>query len=262
MQNSSPILRWKFLARKGAKFIANFSVLARKGAKFIAKFSATNVTSLPSHSLSLSLSRCISLSHWAHLTHNIGSASALPIIYSVLKSIMTSLWCHQEQSLTYGQSVNSPPELCCLWNPVPLALLGLGVHVKVLQIPTKLYQRGYGQLRIPRFVFDPKQLKISSHAQRLKKNKIFSWGFVYTIGRLRDTNARHHQLHAWNRRENFSSFAASVPDIKMAEQTHCFGLNWHRGVQQKKYNNAGGPIYRRKCGSRNGDIERKRQQLL
>ena len=72
MQNSSPILRCKFLARKGAKFIANFSVLARKGAKFIAKFSAsaTNVMSLPSHSLS----------HRAHLTHNVGSASALPII--------------------------------------------------------------------------------------------------------------------------------------------------------------------------------------
>ena len=49
------ILKWKFLAKKSAKFIANFSVLARKGAKFIANFSATNVTSLPSHSLSLSL---------------------------------------------------------------------------------------------------------------------------------------------------------------------------------------------------------------
>ena len=41
MQNSSPIVRWKFLARKGEKFTANFSVLAREGAKFIAKFSAT-----------------------------------------------------------------------------------------------------------------------------------------------------------------------------------------------------------------------------
>ena len=47
MQNSSPILRWKFLARKGAKFIANFS--------------ATKVTSLPSLSLSLSLSLYFSL---------------------------------------------------------------------------------------------------------------------------------------------------------------------------------------------------------
>ena len=79
-------LKWNFLVKKGAKFIANFSVLARKGARFIAKFSATNVTSLPSHSLSLSfslslsLSLCFSLSHRAHLTHNIGSAFALPII--------------------------------------------------------------------------------------------------------------------------------------------------------------------------------------
>ena len=64
MQNSSPILRCKCLARKGAKFITNFSVLATKGAKFLANFSATKVTSLPSHSL------CISLSHRAHLTHN------------------------------------------------------------------------------------------------------------------------------------------------------------------------------------------------
>ena len=56
MQNSSPILRWTFLARKSAKLIANFS--------------ATRVASLPS----------LSLSRRAHLTHNIGSASALPIL--------------------------------------------------------------------------------------------------------------------------------------------------------------------------------------
>ena len=42
--------------------------------KFIANFSATLVTSLPSLSVSLSLS------HRKYLTHNIGSASALPII--------------------------------------------------------------------------------------------------------------------------------------------------------------------------------------
>ena len=65
--NSAPFkrekLRCKFLARKSAKLIANFS--------------ATVVTSLPSISLSLSLS----LSHThTHLAHNIGSASALPII--------------------------------------------------------------------------------------------------------------------------------------------------------------------------------------
>ena len=69
-QNSSPILRCTLLARRSAKLIANFS--------------ATMVTSLPSFSLSLSLSLplCISLSHRMYLTHNIGSASALPIIGS------------------------------------------------------------------------------------------------------------------------------------------------------------------------------------
>ena len=64
-QNSSSIPRCTFLARRSAKLIANFS--------------ATMVTSLPSFSLSLSLSLCISLSHRMYLTHNIGSASALPI---------------------------------------------------------------------------------------------------------------------------------------------------------------------------------------
>ena len=65
-QNSSSIPRCTFLARRSAKLIANFS--------------ATMMTSLPSFSLSLSLSLCISLSHRMYLTHNIGSASALPII--------------------------------------------------------------------------------------------------------------------------------------------------------------------------------------
>ena len=67
-QNSSPILRCTFLARRSAKPIANFS--------------ATMVTSLPSFSLSLSL--YLSLSHRMYLTHNIGSASALPIIKKVI----------------------------------------------------------------------------------------------------------------------------------------------------------------------------------
>ena len=54
--------------------------------KFVANFSATMVKSLPSHyfrlttSVSLSLSLSLSLSHRLYLTHNIGSASALPII--------------------------------------------------------------------------------------------------------------------------------------------------------------------------------------
>ena len=54
--------------------------LARRSAKLIANFSATMVTSLPSFSLSLYLSLSLSLSHRMYLTHNIGSASALPII--------------------------------------------------------------------------------------------------------------------------------------------------------------------------------------
>ena len=72
-------LRCKILARKSAKLFANTKVqiLARKCAKFIANFSATKVTSLPSLSVPLSLS--LSLSHRAHLTHNIGSASPLAI---------------------------------------------------------------------------------------------------------------------------------------------------------------------------------------
>ena len=46
--------------------------------KLTANFSTTMMTSLSSISLSLSVS--LSLSHRAYLTHNIGSASALPII--------------------------------------------------------------------------------------------------------------------------------------------------------------------------------------
>ena len=59
-QNSSPILRCTFLARRSAKLIDNFS--------------ATMVTSLPSFSLCISLS----LFHRIYLTHNIGNASAFP----------------------------------------------------------------------------------------------------------------------------------------------------------------------------------------
>ena len=68
--NSAPFKR----AERGANF------WQRKSAKLIANFSATKVTSLPSISLCISLSLSLSLSHRAHLTHNIGSASALPII--------------------------------------------------------------------------------------------------------------------------------------------------------------------------------------
>ena len=50
--------------------------------KFIANFSATMVTSLPSRYFRLTTSVSLSLSHRLYLTHNIGSASALPIIGS------------------------------------------------------------------------------------------------------------------------------------------------------------------------------------
>ena len=79
IQEGSPRKRCKFLASKSAKLFANTKVhiLARKSAKLIANFSAIKVTSLPSHSLYLSLS------HRAHLTHNTGSASTLPRITAV-----------------------------------------------------------------------------------------------------------------------------------------------------------------------------------
>ena len=48
------------------------------------------VTSLPSLSLSLSLSVSLSLSHRKYLTHNIGSASALPIIACVFPMFICS----------------------------------------------------------------------------------------------------------------------------------------------------------------------------
>ena len=66
------------------KLIANCANFWQGKCNFIANFSATMVTSLPSLSLSLSLSLYLSLylslSHQKYLTHNIGSASALPII--------------------------------------------------------------------------------------------------------------------------------------------------------------------------------------
>ena len=57
IQEGSPRKRCKSLARKIAKLFANTKVhiFERKSAKLIANFSATKVTSLPSHSLSLSL---------------------------------------------------------------------------------------------------------------------------------------------------------------------------------------------------------------
>ena len=60
---------------KGETICANFW---QGKCKFIANFSAIMVTSLPSHYFRLTLS--LSLSHRLYLTHNIGSAEALPIL--------------------------------------------------------------------------------------------------------------------------------------------------------------------------------------
>ena len=78
--NSAPIKREEtkvqIFGKENAKLFANTKVqiFARKSAKLIANFSVTMVTSLPSFSVSLSLS------HRAYLTHNIGNASAFPVI--------------------------------------------------------------------------------------------------------------------------------------------------------------------------------------
>ena len=77
----------EFLARElGVSSSPIVRIFGKGKCKFSANFSAKMVTSLPSLSLSfslslsLSVSLSLSLSHRKYLTHNIGSASALPII--------------------------------------------------------------------------------------------------------------------------------------------------------------------------------------
>ena len=69
----------EYLARESENSSPIVRIFWQGKCKFIANFSAAMVTSLPSHSLP-SLSLSLSLSHRKYLTHNIGSASALPII--------------------------------------------------------------------------------------------------------------------------------------------------------------------------------------
>ena len=64
----------EFLARESVSSSPIVRIFGKGKCKFIANFSATMVTSLPSLCLYLSLS------HRKYLTHNIGSASALPIL--------------------------------------------------------------------------------------------------------------------------------------------------------------------------------------
>ena len=68
----------EFLARESVSSSPIVRIFEKGKCEFIADFSATMVTSLPSVSL------CISLSHRKYLMHNIGSASALPIITNIV----------------------------------------------------------------------------------------------------------------------------------------------------------------------------------
>ena len=70
----------RFFGKGKCELTAIVRIFGMGKCKLIANFSATMMTSLPSISLSLSLCISLSLSHRAYLTHNIGSASALPII--------------------------------------------------------------------------------------------------------------------------------------------------------------------------------------
>ena len=75
----------EFLARESVSSSPIVRIFGNGKCEFSANFSAKMVTSLPSLSLSLSvcisLSLSLSLSHRKYLTHNIGSASALPKIH-------------------------------------------------------------------------------------------------------------------------------------------------------------------------------------
>ena len=78
----------RFFGKGKCELTAIVRIFGMGKCKLIANFSATMMTSLPSISLSLcislslsvSLSLSLSLSHRAYLTHNIGSASTLPIM--------------------------------------------------------------------------------------------------------------------------------------------------------------------------------------
>ena len=70
----------EFSARESVSSLPIVRIFGKGKCKFTANFSATMVTSLPSISLSFSVSLSLSLSHQKYLTHNIGSAEALPIL--------------------------------------------------------------------------------------------------------------------------------------------------------------------------------------
>ena len=114
----------EFLARESVSSSPIVWIFGKGKCKFIANFSATMVTSLPSLSLSLSvsLSLSLSLSHRKYLTHNIGSASALPII--ILKTIgnrkgdcawSCSRWQTQPEKICKSQRTNQCHSLRTLY---------------------------------------------------------------------------------------------------------------------------------------------------
>ena len=98
--SSSPIVR--FFGKGKCKFIANFS--------------ATMVTSLPSLSVSLSLS--LSLSHRKYLTHNIGSASALPIIIG-RRCLLSSSGPGHVSAHVLRRAGAAPTGIACCWESAP-----------------------------------------------------------------------------------------------------------------------------------------------
>ena len=92
------------LARESVKS----SPIGKGKCKIITNFSSTMMTKLPSVCSSVSLS--LSVSHLTHLAHNIGSASALPIIIIIL---ITNIFRNKNRDLevTRGQT---PPENICI----------------------------------------------------------------------------------------------------------------------------------------------------
>ena len=81
--------------------IANFSGLARKSANFFANFSATKVTSLPSHSLSLSL--YLSLSPSAPHAHY---RKRFRASYNIWQTMACVRWWTPPKFITVGQLPN------------------------------------------------------------------------------------------------------------------------------------------------------------
>ena len=100
--------------------------------KLIANFSAILVTSLPSLSVCISLS----LSHRKYLTHNIGSASALPIISLCCASASTTQSTHVQfcdDSVTNAHALI----FVCLCHFQKVAKFIVGENLKLFTVQSK-----------------------------------------------------------------------------------------------------------------------------